>query len=147
MSGSAGDDLLEGGLGNDILDGGSGNDTFVFLRGFGSDVLVQNDSTSARSDVVKFADLNSAELAGFEKLGSDLIAKFTGGDQLTLKNYYYSDSYWEYKINQIQFADGEKWDQAQIKAHTSVPAAALAATSEADSIVVVGSMPMEAGGM
>ncbi|WP_181259230.1 calcium-binding protein [Pseudoduganella armeniaca] len=147
LSGSAGDDLLEGGLGNDILDGGSGNDTFVFLRGFGSDVLVQNDSTSARSDVVKFADLNSAELAGFEKLGSDLIAKFTGGDQLTLKNYYYSDSYWEYKINQIQFADGEKWDQAQIKAHTSVPAAALAATSEADSIVVVGSMPMEAGGM
>ncbi|KTF38343.1 calcium-binding protein, partial [Xanthomonas translucens] len=113
------DDTLIGGAGNDTLNGGAGNDTFVFSRGFGQDVLNQNDSASSRLDTVKFTDLNSTDVEGFERQGNNLVIRFAGGDQLTLNQYYYSDSWWEYKINQIQFADGITWDQAHIKAHTT----------------------------
>ncbi|UII63512.1 calcium-binding protein [Xanthomonas translucens pv. translucens] len=119
LSGDAGDDTLIGGAGNDTLNGGAGNDTFVFSRGFGQDVLNQNDSASSRLDTVKFTDLNSTDVEGFERQGNNLVIRFAGGDQLTLNQYYYSDSWWEYKINQIQFADDITWDQAHIKAHTT----------------------------
>ncbi|UII59792.1 calcium-binding protein [Xanthomonas translucens pv. translucens] len=119
LNGDAGDDTLIGGAGNDTLNGGAGNDTFVFSRGFGQDVLNQNDSASSRLDTVKFTDLNSTDVEGFERQGNNLVIRFAGGDQLTLNQYYYSDSWWEYKINQIQFADGITWDQAHIKAHTT----------------------------
>ncbi|WP_081087442.1 hypothetical protein, partial [Xanthomonas translucens] len=93
LSGDAGDDTLIGGAGNDTLNGGAGNDTFVFSRGFGQDVLNQNDSASSRLDTVKFTDLNSTDVEGFERQGNNLVIRFAGGDQLTLNQYYYSDSW------------------------------------------------------
>ncbi|HEX8615891.1 MAG TPA: calcium-binding protein [Telluria sp.] len=119
ISDGSGDDKVTGGAGNDLFNGGTGNDTYTFGRGFGADVLTQNDGNQARVDVVQFSDLNSTDLQAFVRQGNNLVARFADGDQLTLTNYYYSDSYWEYKINQIQFADSVKWDQAQIKAHTT----------------------------
>ncbi|MFC6840362.1 calcium-binding protein [Xanthomonas theicola] len=118
LNGGAGDDTLTGGVGNDTLDGGVGNDTFVFARGFGQDVIKQYDDSSNRMDVVKFVDLNSTEVQGVERRGNDLVMRFAGGDQLTLSGYYHSDNWWEYKINQLQFADGVTWDQAQLKRQT-----------------------------
>ncbi|WP_330162966.1 calcium-binding protein, partial [Xanthomonas translucens] len=93
LNGDAGDDTLIGGAGNDTLNGGAGNDTFVFSRGFGQDVLNQNDSASSRLDTVKFTDLNSTDVEGFERQGNNLVIRFAGGDQLTLNQYYYSDSW------------------------------------------------------
>ena len=119
LNGGNGKDVLTGGIGNDTLDGGNDSDTFLFAKGFGSDLLLENDSSVGRFDVVKFTDLNSTDLQAFERSGTDLSIKFTSGDQLSLKNYYYSDGYGEYKINQVQFADGVSWDQAQIKNHTT----------------------------
>ncbi len=117
LTGSDGDDTLVGGIGNDTLDGGLGNDTFLFSAGFGQDVLNQNDNGSSRLDVVKFTDLASTDVQSFERVGSNLVLSFKNGDRLTLTNYYYSDGWWEYKINQIQFTD-MSWDQATIKAKT-----------------------------
>ena len=119
IKGNGGNDTLTGGTGNDSLDGGSGNDTFLFARGFGNDTVIQNDGVQARTDVVKFTDLASTDVLVCERVGTDVVLTFSGGDVLTLKNYLYSDSYWEYKINQIQFADGVSWDQAQIKVQAS----------------------------
>ena len=117
LLGGAGNDTLTAGAGNDTLDGGLGSDTFVFSAGFGQDVLNQNDNSAGRVDVVKFTDLASTDVQSFERVGSNLVLSFKNGDRLTLNNYYYSESWWEYKINQIQFTDGS-WDQATIKAKT-----------------------------
>ncbi len=118
LYGDDGDDVLQGGTGNDTLDGGLGKDTFVFASGFGQDVLNQNDGSSGRWDVVKFTDLASTDLKSFERVGAHLVITFKTGDSLSLTNYYNSDTWWQARINQIQFADGVNWDQTAIRAKT-----------------------------
>ena len=119
LSGGNGNDTLIGGGGSDTLDGGYGNDTFVFSRGFGQGVINENDSSStSRLDVVQFTDLASTDLTGVDRVGNDLYLNFEGGDSLKLSNYYISDGYWYYKINQVTFSDGVTWDQSDIANHT-----------------------------
>ena len=130
LYGEDGDDVLTGGAGNDTLDGGTGKDTFVFASGFGQDVLNENDGSANRWDVVKFTDLTSTDLQSVERVGVNLVITFKTGDSLSLSNFYYSDAWWQGKINQIQFADGVTWDQSTIKTKTST-----AGTAGNDSLV------------
>jgi len=52
LSGELGDDLITGGAGDDMMNGGQGRDTFVFLAGFGKDVV---SDFKVGSDVVQFS--------------------------------------------------------------------------------------------
>jgi Ca2+-binding RTX toxin-like protein len=115
LSGKAGNDILIGGAGNDALDGGAGNDTYLFSRGDGKDTINQSDSAANRLDVVQLTDLISADLT-LIRSGANLILNFGNGDSLTLSNFYQGDSYWQYKIDQIVFADGETWSREDIMA-------------------------------
>jgi Ca2+-binding RTX toxin-like protein len=125
LNGDGGDDRLMGGCGNDVLNGGAGNDTFIFSRGFGQDTIYQNDGAFSRTDRLQFTDLASTDLSTLTRMGYDLTLTFNSGDSIKLVNFYYSDSRWEYKINQLSFADGIEWSQARlISAATNLTAGA-----------------------
>jgi Ca2+-binding RTX toxin-like protein len=49
--------------GNERLVGGRGDDTYTFSRGFGRDVIVDQDTTSGNFDRVVFSDINAADVA------------------------------------------------------------------------------------
>ncbi|WP_137924497.1 calcium-binding protein [Cupriavidus sp. 2SB] len=114
LKGGSGNDILIGGIGDDTLDGGAGSDTFVFSKGFGQDTVVQSDSAVGRVDQLQFTDLNTSDVDSVSRSGSDLVLSFNSGDSVTLKDFYYSDSYPERKIDQVTFADGTIWTRADL---------------------------------
>jgi len=92
IHGFAGADVLDGGAGSDQLLGGAGGDIYRFGFGSGHDVI---DETVAMLPLVPGAD--SVEFAAglvrsdvtFSRVGNDLVASLTGGnDTLTIKDHF-----------------------------------------------------------
>src|SRR6185436_10403894 len=52
LTGSSGNDTLEGAAGADTLVGGTGNDTYVMGRGYGAELIQENDATLGNTDVM-----------------------------------------------------------------------------------------------
>ena len=80
LIGGSGNDTIYGGAGNDRLIGGSGNDTFVFVSGFGHDVIVGYSANNAEdidlsgvSGITSFADLVNNHLTTDGGTGFALI--------------------------------------------------------------------------
>ncbi len=112
LSGGAGDDTLDGGTGNDYLSGADGADTYLFARGFGQDMIWENDLGSGGNDIVRFAAdilVSEVELSRNE---SDLFLKVLGTeDRITVFGYYANLAQ---RIERVEFADGTVWDQAAL---------------------------------
>lgn len=88
--GYGGDDRLTGGTGNDSLEGGAGDDTYIFRVGDGQDTI---NNSGGGEDLLKFADVNPADL-WFEKSGYHLLIGLVGTeDRVTVSNWYYGNSY------------------------------------------------------
>ena len=51
LTGNAGNDRLDGAGGGDILKGGAGNDVYVMARGYGTEIVQENDATVGNTDV------------------------------------------------------------------------------------------------
>lgn len=89
LKGGNDDDILYGGAGDDVLNGGAGNDTFVFLTGFGHDVVVDFDTLvddeainlSNVTSIVDFADLSANYLVQF---GNNAIIILDENNTITL---------------------------------------------------------------
>ncbi|OUM04565.1 calcium-binding protein, partial [Pseudomonas syringae] len=119
LSGGAGNDTLDGGAGNDSLDGGKGSDTYVFRKGSGQDTIsnyAYNDSTPDKLDVVRLEGLNTRDVSIRRESDDLLIQIRQTGETLRVSSHFYSDQSYGYAINQLQFADGSLWDEAQITA-------------------------------
>ena len=112
LSGGAGDDILSGGGGHDTLDGGTGNDqlyggseesdTYLFRAGHGKDVVSDYASKDEQADTLRFNGAKAQD-AVFDRDGWNLNIKAYGSeDQVTVKDYFYSDSYSRYHF---QFDD------------------------------------------
>ncbi len=114
LEAGAGNDTLEGGKGNDVLDGNTGSDIYVFQHGFGNDHIHQYDSASDAIDVAHFSDLSTQNVVQTIRQGDDLTLIFTTGDQLTVDGYFDTAAR---RIDSFDFANGEHWDLAAIKAH------------------------------
>ena len=85
LYGGNGNDILEGGVGNDGLNGGAGDDTYIFRSGDGSDTI---NNTGGGNDLLKFENLNPADL-WFGKSGNHLLIGLVGSsDQVTVNNWY-----------------------------------------------------------
>ncbi len=85
----AGNDQLDGGRDNDILMGGGGDDTYLFARGYGTDVI---DDESGFDRVKLAAGIGIEDLL-FEKTQTNLVIKLTNdgadtGDQLILTDWF-----------------------------------------------------------
>lgn len=119
LSGGAGNDMLVGGAGNDVLNGGIaggygvGDDTYQFGIGSGQDTINDYDSTLSNSDKIQ---LGAGILPGdvsVSRNGNDLILRFATNttDQITVPNWYSNP---DYRIEQLTFANGTVWDQADL---------------------------------
>ena len=96
LTGGIGNDILDGGAGNDTLSGGAGDDIYLFRAGSGRDTI---NNSGGGNDVLKFEDINPAEL-WFGKSGSHLLIGLVGtDDQVTVNNWYANG---DYKIDAIE---------------------------------------------
>ena len=118
LFGGNGVDLLDGGTGNDLLDGGYGGDTYVFGRGYGQDVVEDFDYVIGNTDLIKMdANVNPADLV-LSRIDSNLVLSIEGTiDTLLIKNYFVSLNY---RVENIQFADGTNWNLANIISSTGM---------------------------
>ncbi|MBP5954022.1 calcium-binding protein [Pseudomonas sp. P42] len=124
LAGAQGNDTLIGGSGNDLLAGNSGSDTFVFSRGDGQDIIA-DDGVAADVDLVRFTDINSTDITGFERTGySDLLIRYGTNDTLTVQSFFTGA---EWSVEKFQFADGVTWTSADVSKH-------LVGTEGADTI-------------
>ena len=113
--GGNGDDILYGGTGDDRLEGGMGNDTYYFDLGDGNDVIndYESSSTEGRDDKIIFGEGICPEDVQMERIGNDLVIRYSDNDSITIQDaYYYSDG--RYQIESIVFADGTVWKDEEI---------------------------------
>ncbi|MEO0963245.1 MAG: calcium-binding protein, partial [Pseudomonadota bacterium] len=112
-------DRLDGGSGNDALHGGFGNDTYVFGRGYGSDVIHDqafvivpspDPKNSVGTQQMVNAGADTVELAAGLDLGDldflyergDLTIRIRGThDQITIKNFADVNQ----RVETLRFAD------------------------------------------
>ncbi len=127
LTGSSGDDVFVGGTGDDVIYSTGGSDTFIYASGDGSDKIDEENGSTSYTDVLKFTDLNAADIS-LSKVGNDLMVTVIGtGDVIEVDEHFYSASY-NYGIEVIEFADSTSLDRAEINAQaTAAPAAAAQA--------------------
>ncbi|MBF0340527.1 MAG: putative Ig domain-containing protein, partial [Magnetococcales bacterium] len=113
---------LYGTSGNDVIDlrnpvatsvsgPGGGNDTYLFGAGAGQDTINDTDTTSGNIDTIKMTGmLPSAVTLG--RTGNNLTLSVNDtADQLIVQNYFSGS---QYKIEKIQFDNGEAWGAFQL---------------------------------
>jgi Ca2+-binding RTX toxin-like protein len=105
LTGSAAADRLDGGAGNDTLAGGAGSDTYVFGRGYGTDLVQDNDATAGNTDVAQFLGGIAADQIWLRHVGNNLEANIIGtADKLTFENWYLGSSY---HVEQFKTSDNK----------------------------------------
>jgi Ca2+-binding RTX toxin-like protein len=117
---SAGNDQLLGGAGNDTLDGGAGNDTYKLGRGYGSDTIVENDTTSGNTDIAQFQSGIATDQLWFQHVGNNLEVSIIGtNDKFNIQNWYSGS---RYHVEQFKTADGKVLRDTQVDALVSAMA-------------------------
>jgi Ca2+-binding RTX toxin-like protein len=135
--GTPGDDVLQPGPGNDLIQAGAGSDTIIYALGDGSDTINDGANSATQVDVLRFVDLNAADVV-FSRQGADLTVEVTSsGEVVKVVNQFTSPTdFWG--IERVHFADGTVWDQSQISAAAWIRgtsgAETLYGTSDADVI-------------
>ncbi|MEK3701177.1 calcium-binding protein [Paenibacillus sp. FSL R10-2199] len=124
LAGQSGNDTLDGGTGNDYLDGGIGNDTYIFGKGYGSDTIIDSDSTEGNYDRVLFnAGLLPNEIT-IVRNGTNLELVVTGtSDKLKIINYFGATSS---VVEALSFSDGTVWDYNYVLNNAITPAVGAA---------------------
>ncbi len=94
LYGESGDDTLDGGIGRDTLEGGSGNDTYLFGRGYGRDIVIENDASAKVIDRVVFLPTIEPGQLWFKHAGNNLQVSVIGtNDRLVFKDWYLGSAY------------------------------------------------------
>ncbi|HXK21955.1 MAG TPA: Ig family protein, partial [Myxococcota bacterium] len=106
LTGNAGADALDGGAGTDTLTGGTGNDTYLLGRGYGSDTIVENDSTAGNTDIAKFLAGVATDQVWFRQVGNNLEASIIGTPDLFVAKDWYLGS--QYRVEQFKTTDASK---------------------------------------
>jgi Ca2+-binding RTX toxin-like protein len=106
--GTAGDDVLAAPFsGSQHLEGGAGNDTYLFGRGFGSDVVFDRDGSSGNLDTIRLADDVTPGDVQVWQDGSDLYLQIADTqDRLRVMGWFERA---EYRVEQVVFANGTVW--------------------------------------
>ncbi len=111
LRGNEGNDYLDGGEGADTLIGGTGNDTYVFNRGYGNDVVQEDDTTAGNSDTAQVG-VNPLDIV-LARSGNDLAVSLHGGrDTLTVQNWYAGS---QYQTEQFKASDGSTLLNTQVE--------------------------------
>lgn len=106
LAGGAGDDRLDGLGGADTLVGGLGNDTYVLGPGYGTDTIVENDSTSGNTDCAVFLTGIEYDQIWFRRVDDDLEASVIGtSDAYVLRDWYRSAAR---RVERFETMDGDR---------------------------------------
>lgn len=116
LYGEAGADTLNGGGGMDVLMGGVGNDTYIYARGYGSD-LIRDYQVSTNNDILSFGpDITAAQL-WFRKSGDDLEIGIDGSEgTLTIQDWFLGEAY---HIEQFVLDNGDILLDSDVEARLS----------------------------
>lgn len=110
-----GADILDGGAGDDELVGGYGNATYRFGRGYGHDIVSDEDYNPASADVIEFTADVLPEDVIVRRSGENMVFIIQGtDDRLTVKNGFYEASSVN-RIEEIRFANGVVWGYEILK--------------------------------
>jgi len=121
LRGGDGNDQLTGGAGNDFLSGDGGNDIYTFGRGAGHDTINNYDNGAGRIDALRLDPGIAASDVRVWRSGDDLCLQILGTeDRIDIQYYFRNDGASDYRLDQIQFADGTVWDIATVKAKVLV---------------------------
>jgi Ca2+-binding RTX toxin-like protein len=113
LFGHGGDDVLDGAGGSDELFGGPGSDTYLLGRGYGADVIQDEDASPGSIDVVQFLDGIAAEQLWFRRAERDLVVSVIGTeDQFTVRNWYVGANR---GVEQFRTSDGQVLLDAQVQ--------------------------------
>ncbi|MFG6457419.1 calcium-binding protein [Roseateles sp. BYS96W] len=121
LTGNAGNDTLDGKAGNDTLNGGAGADTYWFGTGYGSDMIIDSDSTANIKDVVRFgAGIVQTDIK-FTQSGNALVATLKStSEALTIQDWYLSSNN---RVEEFRFSDGTVLTNVQAQALVGAMAA------------------------
>ena len=108
-------DILSGSLGNDTLYGKDGSDTYLFAKGDGIDWLSDNTGTLGTDiNTVKFTDVKSTDVTSISQYYGNLIINYGVSDQLTV--YGQLDGGADGNGVQVfKFSDGVNWTRAYLE--------------------------------
>jgi Ca2+-binding RTX toxin-like protein len=111
LAGTNVQDRLYGGRGNDTLRGGAGSDTYLFGFGHGQDTI-EETSSATDLDVLAFWAGVSTEDVTVDRLDNDLLVELSGSpDRVRVRDHFAGRG-----IERFEFADGTRWDAAEIAA-------------------------------
>lgn len=119
LNGGEGDDTLIGGAGNDTLNAGMGHNVLQFGKGDGADLLQFNfDSSGGEVNTIRFGAGVAPDEVHMAKVWDSQTGQMTAlqlrigdsSDTLTLNGFYYGSGSFTRPVQQIEFADGSKWD-------------------------------------
>ncbi|MDB5814738.1 MAG: hypothetical protein JWN23_1855 [Rhodocyclales bacterium] len=124
-----GADTLSGGQGNDTLEGRAGADVYLFGRGDGNDVVIDDDGRDryfyydpSAQDTISFGPDISYEQLWFARSGDDLSVQLIGTqDSITVRNWYEEDG--KYHIENFNSSDGKTLLDSQVDNLVSAMAA------------------------
>ena len=116
LYGHIGDDTLDGGVGDDWIEGGVGQDTYVFGRGYGRDVIVEDGDDI---DVVQFnGSVSSGDVRVYRNRLSLFIEIKDSDDVIVLNNWFSEPSN---RVELVQFQDGISWNEDALELYTTIP--------------------------
>jgi Ca2+-binding RTX toxin-like protein len=122
--GDAGNDYIEGGAGNDLLYGGQGADTYVLRRGSNGDVVFNedNDANGVNPDRVLVMNDITPDQVQLSRWDDDLIIAIRGTyDRMTIARFFVGEASSVWAVENIDFADGTRWNIEAVKAMVLVP--------------------------
>jgi Ca2+-binding RTX toxin-like protein len=106
--GLGGNDELQGQEGNDVLDGGAGNDVYLFDRGNGADVIIQDSAGHADVDVIRFASGVLPADVSLSRVGDALVLTIEDTGETIMQEDWFADD--ANRVARVEFADGTVWD-------------------------------------
>ncbi|OWW20174.1 calcium-binding protein [Noviherbaspirillum denitrificans] len=119
LSGGDGMDILDGGPGYDTLGGGFGGDTYKFGRGYGQDVISEDDWVTGEADSIELAaDVLPADVT-LVREGFDLVLRIDAtGDSLRMVAWFQDN---RFRVEAVRFANGTVWDANVLGDTASAP--------------------------
>ncbi|ADE11832.1 VCBS domain-containing protein [Sideroxydans lithotrophicus] len=106
LNGDTGNDVLTGGTGNDILQGGSGNDTYVYNKGDGADIIIDNSYYHTANNILQLGAGITADtlFVTYDSVAVTVLLDMGNGDSIHI------GSPTDLAIQTIQLADGSTLD-------------------------------------
>ncbi|SEA83603.1 Ca2+-binding protein, RTX toxin-related [Desulfuromusa kysingii] len=136
-----GNDQLGGGVGDDTLQGGDGDDRYLFNRGDGHDIIIDQSAIeqgfAGQDTLVLGAGINPDDLIVIRQ-GDDIVIGLKEDgvdfadlhDQITLRSWYERSD----RIETVTFADGTIWNTSEIL--SSMVGAGVLYGLEGDDVIV-----------